>query len=115
MRALQPPQLITSPLNKEALSDQPDIAQQLLKPLIDLAENSDYLIAGSVGELVVEQKVFQIPRFIFMGPTGGGDTIRLGIFAGFYGDQPAGAEAVVEFLQELEITPQAARGYHIYA
>ncbi len=50
-----------------------------------------------------------------MGPTGGGDTIRLGIFAGFHGDQPAGAEALVEFLRELEVAPQTARGYHIYA
>jgi hypothetical protein len=115
MRASQPAQLISSPLNTEALSDQPKATQRLLKPLLDLVENSDYLIGGSVGQFLVEQNLFQIPRFIFMGPTGGGDTIRLGIFAGLHGDDQEGAEALVAFLQELEVTPQAARGFHIYA
>ena len=50
-----------------------------------------------------------------MGPTGGGDTIRLGIFAGLHGDDPEGVEALVELLQELEASPQAARGFHLYA
>jgi hypothetical protein len=115
MRAFQPAQLISSPLNAEALSDQPDTTRRLLEPLLDLAQNSDYLIGGSVGQFLVKQSVFQIPRFIFMGPIGGGDTIRLGIFAGLHGDDPDGAEALVEFLRELEATPQAARGFHIYA
>jgi len=115
MRALQPTRLVSSPLNAEALSKQPDATQRLLKPLLDLAENSDYLIGGSVGHFLVGQSVYQIPRFIFMGPTGGGDTIRLGIFAGLHGDDPEGAEALVELLQELEVNPQAARGFHIYA
>jgi hypothetical protein len=85
-----------------------------LKPLLDLAEGSDYLIAGSAGEFEAGHQVYQIPRFIFMGPSGGGDTVRLGIFAGIYGDQPEGTEALIEFLQQLEIKPQLGRGYHIY-
>jgi len=115
MRALQPAQLISTPLNVEALSDQPNVTQRFLKPLLDAVENSEYLLGGSVGQFTVEHNLFQIPRFIFMGPTGGGDTIRLGIFAGLHGDDPAGAEAIVEFLRELELAPQAARGCHIYA
>jgi hypothetical protein len=115
MRALQPARLVSSPLNAEALSKQPDAAQRLLKPLLDLAENSDYLIGGSIGHFLVGRSVYQIPRFIFMGPTGGGDTIRLGIVAGLHGNDPEGAEALVELLQELEVNPQAARGFHIYA
>ena len=115
MRALRPAQLISAPLNAEALSDQPNTTQRLLKPLLDLAEDSDHLIGGSVGQFLVEKNLFQIPRFIFMGPTGGGDTLRLGIFAGLHGDDPEGAEALVELLRELETAPQAARGFHIYA
>jgi hypothetical protein len=114
MRAFQPAQLISSPSNAEALSDQPNAALRLLKPLLNLAENSDYLIGGSVGQFQVGQNLFQIPRFIFMGPTGGGDTMRLAIFAGLHGDDPEGTEALVELLQELKVAPQAARGYHIY-
>jgi protein MpaA len=115
MRASQPSQLISSPLNAKALNDQPNPTQRLLKPLLDLVENSDYLVGGSVGQFLTGQNMFQIPRFTFMGPTGGGDTIRLGIFAGLHGDDPEGAEALVAFLQELEVAPQTARGCHIYA
>lgn len=115
LRARQPAKLTASPLNAEALTDQPNATRQLLRPLLDLAENSDYLIAGSVGQFVIQQNVFQIPRFIFMGPAGGGDTIRLGVFAGLHIDDPEGAEALVEFLKELESAPQVARGCHIYA
>ena len=115
MRALQPAQVLSYPLNAEALGDQPNATQRLLKPLLDLVEKSDYLVGGSVGQFLVDQSVYQIPRFIFMGPTGGGDTIRLAIFAGLHGDEAEGAEALVELLQELEAAPQAARGFHIYA
>jgi hypothetical protein len=58
MRALQPTQLISSPLNAEALSDQPNATQRLLKPLLDLVGNSENLIGGSVGQFLVDQSVF---------------------------------------------------------
>jgi hypothetical protein len=80
-----------------------------------LAEDSDSLVAGSAGEFIAGDNSYQIPRFIYMGPTGGGDTIRLAIMAAIHGDEPEGAEAVVAFLQELERDSQAARGFHIYA
>jgi murein peptide amidase A len=115
MRATQPPHLISSPLNAKALSTQFNPTRRLLQPLLDLSENSDYLTGGSVGEILDDQDVFQIPRFIFMGPTGGGDTIRLGIFAGLHDDDREGAEALAAFLEELEVAPQTARGCHLYA
>jgi murein peptide amidase A len=115
MRALRPARIITGPLPAKALSDQPDPIQRLLNPLLELTSHSDYLIGGSVGQVQVRRDVYQIPRFVFIGPTGGGETIRLGIFAGFHGDGPESAEALVEFLQELEGAPQLARGFHIYA
>lgn len=115
LRASQPARLTSSPLNAEALRAQPNGTRRLLKPLLDLAEKSDYLVGGSVGQFVVQESVFQIPRFIFMGPAGGGDTIRVGIFAGLHVNDPEGAEALVAFLKELESAPQVARGCHIYA
>jgi len=54
MRAFQPSQLISFPLNAEALSDQPNATRRLLKPLLNLAEKSDFLIGGSIGEIPVE-------------------------------------------------------------
>jgi murein peptide amidase A len=82
---------------------------------LDLSETSNFLIAGTVGEFDVGGEVFRIPRFIFMGPRGGGDTIRLGIFATVHGDEIEGAEAIVAFLRELERMPELAGGYHLYA
>src|ERR1700733_10506809 len=114
MKALPPSQRIAVPLDADILQKQKTPIQSLLKPLLDLSETSDYLVAGSVGEFTTNNGIFQIPRFIFMGPGGGGDTVRLGIFATFYGDQPEGAEALIEFLQELELGPEIANGYHIY-
>lgn len=114
MKAVPPPRRIVVPLNAKALQDQKKPIQSLLNPLLDLAKNSDYLIAGSAGEFEAGAGIFQIPRFIFMGPGGGGDTVRMGIFAAIHGDEPEGAEALVKFLQELERDSQAARGYHLY-
>lgn len=114
MKAYPPARRSLTPLDAAALVDQPNIIQRFLKPLLDLSENSDYLVGGSAGEFAAGNDVFQIPRFIFMGPAGGGDTIRLGIFAGLHGDEAEGTEALVEFLRKLEDSPQLARGYHIY-
>jgi hypothetical protein len=114
MKALLPSRRIAVPSSADALRGQQNSIQKLLKPLLDLAENSDYLVAGSVGEFLVGEDLFQIPRFAFIGPTGGGDTIRLGIFAAIHGDEPEGTEAVIEFLEKLEKNPRLARGYHLY-
>jgi hypothetical protein len=114
MRAYRPAGLITSPLGAAALVDQPSATQRLLNPLLELAQFSDHLVGGSVGQFLAKRSQFQLPRFIFMGPTGGGDTIRLGIFAGLHADDQIGAEALVAFLQELEAAPSLAKDYHLY-
>jgi protein MpaA len=115
MKAQLPPQRIATPLEAGVLQNQKTPIRSLLKPLLNLAESSDYLIAGSAGEFAANDGIiFQIPRFIFMGPGGGGDTVRLGIFAAFDGDQHEGSLALAEFLHELELRPQLASGYHIY-
>lgn len=115
MKAVIPARRSIAPAAADVLHDATGVAQRLLAPLLSLADNSDWLVASSVGELAVKGKLFQIPRFIFMGPGGGGDTARLGVFAALHGDKLEGAEAIVEFLQELESRPSLAAGYHIYA
>jgi murein peptide amidase A len=114
MRASPPVKRVSPPLDADSLYLQRYTIQQLLRPLLDLAAHSDYLVAGSAGEFAVGRQVVQVPRFIFMGPGGGGETIRLGLFAGFHGDEPEGTEALIAFLEELEMKPQLAKGYHIY-
>jgi hypothetical protein len=115
MKAVIPARRSVVPAAVDVLHEATGVAQRLLAPLLSLADNSDWLVAGSVGEFAAGGKLFQIPRFIFMGPRGGGDTVRLGLFATIHGDEPQGAEAMIAFLQELERCPQLALGYHIYA
>jgi len=115
MKAILPAKRISIPQPPLVLGDSHEVTHKLLKPLLESAENSNYLIASSIGEFTSEDQTYHIPRFIFMGDRSGGDTTRLAILASFYGDEPEGAEAVVHFLQELERWPDLARGYHIYA
>jgi hypothetical protein len=114
MKAVIPASRNAPALGATALSEEIGAAQRLLEPLITLAEISDSLIAGMVGEFEAGEKLFHIPRFIFMGPKGGGDTIRLGIFAAIDGRHPEGPEALVELLRDLDQYPATARGFHIY-
>ncbi len=115
MRAVVPAHRGVSPLAADIFREETSAARRLLAPLFGVAENSDSLIAGSVGEFQAGKKLFQIPRFISMGPTGGGDTIRLGIFAAVHGNEPEGTQAVAAFLQDLDNHPAAAKGCHVYA
>jgi murein peptide amidase A len=114
MRAATPTRLC-SPVSAEVFRERKGTPETLLAPLLKLAEDSDSIIAGSVGEFRAGGQLFHIPRFIFMGPRGGGDTIRLAIFATIHGDEPQGAKALTGFFQQLEDSPNLASGYHIYA
>jgi hypothetical protein len=114
MRACLPKQRISYPKTLPKVPAEHKSARHILKPLWDLAENSDNLVGGTAGDFALRGEVIPIPRFIFLGPTGGGDTFRLAIFAGLNGETE-GTEALVAFLQGLENSPQIARGFHIYA
>ena len=82
----------------------------VLGALEKLAVESPHVLASPLGN-----ETCSIPRFIFNGPRGGGDPIRLGIFAGVHGDEPEGVLATVRFLTELAANPQSAAGYQIFA
>jgi hypothetical protein len=49
-----------------------------------------------------------------MGPKGGDDLIRVGIFAGIHGDEPEGVHALIQFLRLLEGKPELATGYCLF-
>lgn len=57
---------------------------------------------------------YHLDQYLFVGPRGGGDYIRVGLFAGIHGDEVAGVFAAIRFLQELAAQPELARGYEIY-
>ena len=55
-----------------------------------------------------------LPRYIFTGPSGGSDPIRIGLFAGIHGDEPAGCEAVAALCERLIQRPALAENYELY-
>lgn len=83
---------------------------KLLAPLDELPKKSSFLVSQPLGE---KTGIF-LPRYVFTGPAGGGDTLRVGVFAGFYGDQPEGTYALVRFLSFLVTQPELATGYELY-
>jgi protein MpaA len=57
---------------------------------------------------------YALEQYLFVGPRGGGDYLRVGIFAGLHGDEVAGVLAAVRFLEELGREPGPAHGYELY-
>jgi hypothetical protein len=69
--------------------------------------------AGTAGGFVHGTADYEIARFRFVGPAAGHEPIRLGIFAGVHGDEPAGCHALVRFLTALAAEPGRAAGYDL--
>lgn len=95
---------------------QPSVTRDLralLGPLFELAEGCEALIGTVAGSFVAQGRRHLIPRFLFSTAGAHSETIRLGIFAGLHGDEPAGCEAAVGFLADLVANPELARGYDI--
>lgn len=87
---------------------------RLLAPLDQLAENSSRLISKSLGQFESAGQTHSLPRYVYLGPKGGGDTVRIGIFATIHGDEPEGALALTRFVSALERNPETAKGYALY-
>jgi len=90
-------------------------APALMEPLHVLAASGGPLKGGIVGKFPCDGVTEEIWRFQFTGPHAGHDPIRLGLFAGVHGDEPAGCAALVEFLVLLAAVPQRAAGYELWA
>src|SRR5437870_2666477 len=87
---------------------------RLLAPLDALAESSPHIISKSLGQFEVAGQAYRLPRYVYLGPKGGGDTIRIGIFATIHGDEPEGALALSRFVSALEKNPGIAQGYALF-
>lgn len=87
----------------------------VIAPLQELAQSSPHCLASSLGDFRHGNDSYSLTRFIFDGTSNGGDPIRLGVFAGIHGDEPAGTLALARFLRDLAKTPELAAGYRIYA
>ncbi len=87
---------------------------RLLANLDLLAENSDHLFKKSYGRFENKGLSYSMPRYLFLGPKGGGETVRIGIFATIHGDEPEGALALTRFLSALEKNPEIGEGYCLF-
>lgn len=87
---------------------------RLLAPLDQLAENSSHLLSRSLGQFENHGPTYSLPRYLYLGPKGGGDTIRIGIFAAIHGDEPEGALALPRFVAALERNPEIAKGFALF-
>ena len=88
---------------------------ELVAPLQEKARYSKTLFAAPLMRAQPSADFAGLARFAFVGPRGGGEYRRLGLFAGIHGDEIAGSHAVVEFLLRLESRPKLATGWEIFA
>jgi len=87
---------------------------RLLAALDELADQSPRLLSKSLAQFESAGRSYSLPRYVYLGPKGGGDVIRLGIFASIHGDEPEGTVALVRFVAELEKKLEIAQGYVLY-
>jgi len=88
----------------------------VLKILPARASRAGNLYATRLGPFPRCGAVYEIPKFVFVGPVGGDFRLRLGLFAGIHGDEEAGCHALAALLAELHENPSLARGLelHVY-
>ena len=83
---------------------------KLLAPFDDLAERSEHLYRRPLGP----DNGRQLPRYVYLGERGGGDMLRLGIFATIHGDEPEGALALGRLISLLERDTLLGQGYALF-
>jgi murein peptide amidase A len=88
--------------------------ERLLAPLEAVAETSQRFVSSSLGEFENDGRAYKLPRYVYLGPKGGGDTLRIGILATIQGDEPEGALALTRFVDLLEGNPEIAKGYALF-
>jgi len=103
---------IQAPIHR-SLPERRSIAK-LLEPLNRISETSRHLISKSMGSFQSGELHYSLPRYLYVGPRGGGDILRIGIFATIHGDEPEGALALGRFLAQLDQKPELAQGYALF-
>jgi hypothetical protein len=107
--------IVSSSRTESASKAQRRSIAEVLEPLDRLAARSVNLIADHGVRFEASGEGYEFPRYLFIGPKGGDEPIRIGIFAGIHGDEPEGVHALVQFLMLLEQNPSLATGYCLFA
>lgn len=106
--------LLHSPTRPSVAVPEKRSVEQLLAPLDRIAEQSPHFLSKSFGQFESAGRPYSLPRYVYLGPKGGGDVIRLGIFATIHGDEPEGALALTRFVSALEARRDLAQGYALF-
>ena len=88
--------------------------ESLTAPLDEIARHSTSLSVCPPARLKLAGQSHALPRYLFLGPQGGAEPLRVGIFAGIHGDEPAGSFALLRFVRLLEENTDIARGYCLF-
>jgi hypothetical protein len=86
----------------------------LLASLDRVAAISSSLIANHGAKFEQGGEQYQLPRYLFIGPNGGDEPFRIGLFAGLHGDEPEGVHALITLLRVLDRAPEVAEGYCLF-
>lgn len=87
---------------------------ETLAPLDTLCGKSVGLMSRHVRLRESECHATWLPRYVFVGPQGGAEPIRVGLFAGIHGDEPESVAGLIRFLTLLEAQPRLAKGYILF-
>ena len=103
-----------SPLVQSTLATREVIAR--LRALVHStpARDGATFTFSTAGQLTYESCRYEIPCIRIAGAAAGHDPLRLGLFAGIHGDEPAGCAALVQLATALAAHPKAAAGYELF-
>lgn len=87
--------------------------KQLILPLLTQVLYSKCLIADSLGSWEESGERHFLPRFFFQRTALKKQRIKVGIFAGIHGDEPAGVLGLMDFVRELDEDPELGRGFEL--
>lgn len=85
----------------------------LLLPLCTLGQEDAAVQVSMIGPFSHGGGRYALPRILFSGPPAAHDPIRLAIFGGLHGDEPASVFAPIAFLERLVAEPALATGYEL--
>ena len=101
------------PMSAHSATDKPG-RKNFRQTLAPLQKGRAPWLPTTLGSWAVGSDDYRLEQYLFVGPRGGGDYLRVGIFAGIHGDETAGVYAAIRFLLELAQHPDLARGYEVY-
>ncbi|MBN9689639.1 MAG: succinylglutamate desuccinylase/aspartoacylase family protein [Verrucomicrobia bacterium] len=87
---------------------------RLLESFDAITESCSRILATDHGHFESAGELYSLPRFVYVGRPGGGEMIRLGVFATLHGDEPEGALALIRFLERLAESPDLGQGFGLF-